>query len=496
MNPFLSSKMQTWVHLAVIYIILNSLGFPGLYTKMLGSSIGTVIEYSSFLLQLVIMLITSGDSLLDLKLINLKRKFFCVYFFVGVLFIQSMITTSARSSQFISCLRVTVTSLFALWLCENYKLGELLTLVFYAQFIYCLAAFAWHVVFSSIYGTSNALRAGVFLGLVGNKNSTAGELGFGVMMQVLLLHELLDDDQPVTFFFLGALAFQTVLLLWSQGTGALLNATTISFYVLLLPKLHAVRLPLGYIYIAGSIGFLVFALTIIPLFEPVFNALGKDATLTGRTVLWPQIIYVMSRNKTLLGYGYGMFWNDPKAVALVHAGFAENSFFGQMTAGSHNIILELWCNDGLVGVGAFYIALLMAFQKIRYISANRYVFSSAYLLLHMIRGWTERGWPTYEYNLLFLMIMFGMATVELDQLPKKKKKTTGRIRSQKTSEDLDATPEEGEEAPTPTRGRGRGTRGRSLRGTTGRRRGENLRNRRQRSPATRGRRRAPVDPPS
>ena len=41
------------------------------------------------------------------------------------------------------------------------------------------------------------------------------------------------------------------------------------------------RLPLGVIYVTLSVAFLITALTILPLFQPLFSLIGKDATLTG-----------------------------------------------------------------------------------------------------------------------------------------------------------------------------------------------------------------------
>ena len=41
--------------------------------------------------------------------------------------------------------------------------------------------------------------------------------------------------------------------------------------------LRDLRLPLGWLYVAGSVGFLVFAFTILPLFAPLLESMGKDA---------------------------------------------------------------------------------------------------------------------------------------------------------------------------------------------------------------------------
>ena len=114
------------------------------------------------------------------------------------------------------------------------------------------------------------------------------------------------------------------------------------------------RLPLGWAYIGGSITFLFAALTLMPHLEWFFRAIGKDATLTGRIPLWNRILVVMMNHHTFTGYGYGMFWRDSQAIALIHAGFHEHSFLGTMTTGAHNMLLEFWLNSGLMGIAAFF----------------------------------------------------------------------------------------------------------------------------------------------
>ena len=153
-----------------------------------------------------------------------------------------------------------------------------------------------------------------------------------------------------------------------------------------------------------SIGFLIFALTIIPLFEPVLEMMGKDATLTGRTLLWPQVIKVMTENNTLTGFGYGMFWRNDAAVALIHAGFDENSFFGNMSSGAHNVVLELWLNTGLLGVASFFIMFLDAFRSLDRLPEDRYMVGTCYVMWFMLRGLMERSSGTYEFTLLYLYL--------------------------------------------------------------------------------------------
>ena len=144
--------------------------------------------------------------------------------------------------------------------------------------------------------------------------------------------------------------------------------------------------------------------------EPLLSAIGKDATLTGRTPLWRQIILVMTNSHTFTGYGFGMFWRDRQAVALLHTAFRSNSFMGTMTTGAHNVLLEYWLNVGLFGLASYFIALLASFRQMRKLERQNYIFCAAYMLWFMVMGWTERSMSTYEYQMMFLFLAMGVGS--------------------------------------------------------------------------------------
>ena len=55
----------------------------------------------------------------------------------------------------------------------------------------------------------------------------------------------------------------------------------------------SIRVNAGLCCVLGSIFFLILAITMIQLMEPLLNAIGKDATLTGRIPLWNQLLKVI-----------------------------------------------------------------------------------------------------------------------------------------------------------------------------------------------------------
>ncbi|MBS0231901.1 MAG: O-antigen ligase family protein [Proteobacteria bacterium] len=83
----------------------------------------------------------------------------------------------------------------------------------------------------------------------------------------------------------------------------------------------------------------------------VLNALGKDATLTGRTILWDQALKSFSQNPWL-GVGYDSFWNSPETTAS-----SIWIIMGQILTSFHNVYL-----DRLVDVGAIGLSLFVLFM--------------------------------------------------------------------------------------------------------------------------------------
>ena len=93
----------------------------------------------------------------------------------------------------------------------------------------------------------------------------------------------------------------------------------------------------------------------------VFEALGKDSTLTGRTELWADAQYYFSK-RPLLGVGYQAFWqiDNPRAVRLwlvnyeaVGAGF-----------NFHNLYFNTAVELGLAGLLAIALLQLSAVARL------------------------------------------------------------------------------------------------------------------------------------
>lgn len=414
-----ASRKSSVIDLIITFIFLNSLGFPGNFTRVFGDWLGTVVEYVAFLLMIAVMLMTSADNVMEMVVLDLRKKYASIYVLAAVLFVTSMVVTVSISKQSITCVRFTVTVMFTLWLCNQFSLQDVLERVYFAQILFLGFTLVFVVLFSSYVHRESAAYADDFVGLYSAKNGAGSELAFGILVQVVLLRLYKQQRKQVPSLFIIVLAVQAVLLFLTHNVGAMLTLAVPVVYLLRFQPRWGVqwRLPLGWMYVIGSVCFLIVALTIIPLFTPLFEALGKDATLTGRIPLWEASLDLIMNNHTLMGYGYAMFWRDESAVALLHSAFDENSFMAQQMSGSHNVLIEMLLNSGVLGVGTFFITMLATMKRIRELDEERYIWCSGYVIFFMMYGFTERAFTTYEYLTMFLFFTLGAACCRADRGP-------------------------------------------------------------------------------
>lgn len=389
------------IELLVIFSILVSLGFPGNFTGIYGDRLQDIMGYTAFFMEIFAMLCSSGNSWMEIRVVNLEKKYVSLYLFIGIIFASSMLVTRYPSLQFITCTRLTVTFFFAIWLQKQFRFERLLELLCTAQAIFVLLILYFSFRYPRGAFEDGEVLTGAFTGLYTTKNTCAAELVFGILIMTVLIRERRKKWGKyggwVVFW-----TIQLILLFMCQATGPLICMLLI-FALFFVPS--RIRLPVGWLFIIGSILFLFMTLTLMPAFEWFFEAIGKDATLTGRIPLWNRIIDVMLDNNTFTGFGYGMFWRDSEAYGLIHAGFEENTFLGTMTSGGHNMLMEFWLNSGLIGIAAFFGVILYSTRRVEDLPETEYIFCSVFMLYLMTNGFTERCLGgNYDYRILIFFL--------------------------------------------------------------------------------------------
>ena len=407
---YLVGGKESVVDFWVVLCLLCRLGFPGSLADHY-AILTPLFDYGSSAIELILILVSSAESIGEIRLLDLKRKYGFIYASIGILLVQSFLVTSDKTAEFTICLRFVITFLFGLWLADRYEARRLLELIYKAQGIFVFINLLLFGVFRSYGFYYDEEGRYLFHGLMNRKNSMGEELAFGLVLLVALLCMKRKENQRVSLVMLVILAAQLFLLVQTSAVAAVATAVLPCIYIFCYDhmKERMPRFHWSYIYIVVSVGFLVAALTVLPVFAPVFEYLGKDATLSNRTTLWEEIIPFMIDDRTFTGYGLFMFWNDRKGLKSLQDRFVRNSWFRSMSYGSHNTLLEIWLDVGLIGVGLYFLMILYSFRRIKAFSHEQYLTCSALMLPLMIRGLTERSYTSSSYLTLFLFIMLGIA---------------------------------------------------------------------------------------
>ena len=138
--------------------------------------------------------------------------------------------------------------------------------------------------------------------------------------------------------------------------------------------------------------------------------LGKDVTLTGRTVLW-ELSIREALNRPVLGHGWGGFWQgwlSPSRPIL-----DENSWFPPH---SHNALLEYFLNLGIVGafiaLGLFLRLFVRSARAVRTRPGTLGLWPIAFSSFAFIFSITEFGVVNRNVFLLFLTVHASVAALD------------------------------------------------------------------------------------
>ncbi len=201
-------------------------------------------------------------------------------------------------------------------------------------------------------------------GLFASKNQLAQ---LGVFTALVSLNIALDRSQPHLLRFLSVAG--TILGLYTIYAGNSAGSTVCSVPAILMAPLLATLsfLPgaarAAFVFVA-ALALLTGGLAAASLIgdsSAVYEALGKDATLTGRTELWTQA-QALIWERPLLGTGYQAFWQagNPLAVQL----WIENHVPVGSGFNFHNLYFNTGVELGVLGLVLLAGLLLSAIGRL------------------------------------------------------------------------------------------------------------------------------------
>lgn len=418
-EKFLKEKFYD---MTVLLFFFVGLEFPGKYAAILSNKLEPLLAYSAFLFEIIAIIISSGEKWGDFVLFKLEKKYFWIYSFIVVIAFVSLINTKEYVAQSISIIHVGTTIIFSVWIAERYPIKKIVDFWCRAlEAITLLLLLYWAIKpdksFSMVRGEKS------YCGFYESKNSCASILSFAVLLLFISFLIYIEEREQISSFRILIWLIDFVLLVMCNAKASLFFSVIPCIYgIFYLKTNRKVPFP-GPVYALSSIGFLICALTVLPVFKPFFDMLGKDITLTGRVPLWNRCLTVITHSHFMTGFGYGQFWLNRKSVALINAGFRRNTFFNGMSSGSHNVMIELLLNIGFIGVTVYLTMCIVLLDKAKYLKRDEYILVICFMMSFMIHGFTERSFFTYDYQTLTVFLVLAIcANAQIPHIPQRRKK--------------------------------------------------------------------------
>lgn len=141
------------------------------------------------------------------------------------------------------------------------------------------------------------------------------------------------------------------------------------------------------------------------LLAKIIEGIGRDATLTDRTIIWSNVFAVASRNP-LMGVGFGGFWIG--SIANIPWNETMTWVLGQ----AHNGYVDMYLQLGWTGVILFAIVIVTVIPKIvrsAQIDFDYGRFRMTFFLIILFVNITESTFLRGDHNLWFLFLLVALS---------------------------------------------------------------------------------------
>lgn len=278
----------------------------------------------------------------------INSPFFCLHLFW--IFLCSLLSETPGQSlkATLVCLSVTI---FFIYIGKDYSWQELFNLLLWSQVAIILLSLYYCLLVPSV----GAPPGRSWVGVLSHKNALGSQMAISAMF-IYLQSLRLPKYKGLCFLLIGLALF--MLQQANSGMSKILLVILISLLGVIrsirrLPPRIALGL-MGF-FLAIGVG------TIILLIENaeyiIVEQLGKDLTLTGRTLFWPLIVNAINRHP-LFGYGYQGFWQPWRGIDNPALPIRSPKLGNFIPTHSHNGFLDIGLDLGWLGLAFFIISLL------------------------------------------------------------------------------------------------------------------------------------------
>jgi exopolysaccharide production protein ExoQ len=209
---------------------------------------------------------------------------------------------------------------------------------------------------------------------------------------------------------------------WEFALDLLVGATAIRTLILCDSKTSLVAFILGALlyffqglkFVRGRTGIYISVIAIVVgaleltvgLYAPVLEALGRDPTLTNRTLIWATLLPLQPN--ILFGAGHESFWTAAVQRALGAANISE------YVNESHNGFLEIYLGYGLVGLSLYLVVIVSTYRNVQFLVRTYFGygrFAYAFLMVVLAYNMTESAFR----GLALIPLVFYLLSIDLRQ---------------------------------------------------------------------------------
>lgn len=192
---------------------------------------------------------------------------------------------------------------------------------------------------------------GALKGVFGHRNLFAFFMLLGLAASLTLIRESITSTLVKLSL---AASFLVAIVMSSSATAILVAAINIAAVLVVLALRWIPAKRRGRIALGAGLGVLVLSVLVLVNIGTILEGLGRDRTLTYRTVIW-DVVGKWVGQRPLLGYGWESAWDTTRTP-----GREITTELALKINHSHSIYVELWLVLGFVGVAAVAIGLLVA----------------------------------------------------------------------------------------------------------------------------------------
>ncbi len=312
----------------------------------------------------------------------------------------SMVWSIDPSTTERRCIALLFTTICAMVLASRFEWPKLLEVfaTSFAVVVFCCYFLALAV---PSYGKMTSIFPGAWRGVYQDKNALGDLMTIGTI--TFVASAILNAKRR--WLWAGFAVLAVGLIIFSTSKTSLVTLVIGSAclaFVWLAKRGPAVSVAATFIAVTGIV---VLGCAIVFVPDAFFALLGKDATFTGRTIIWAAVQRLIN-DRPWIGYGYASVWTDesgrgPLSWIIKWAHFRPHH--------AHNSWMETWLAMGIPGLilwGAVFIETWMKAIYAVYTKIGGY-FALPFLAVYSLTTMTES--VAFIYNDFYWVIFAAMA---------------------------------------------------------------------------------------